>query len=199
MDRHPSEMISRTFSVADFQWERGYLVTRRGNFQVKINSTKESFKFSPMTEGIRSPNYANYVAIFISEIYNECFLSGSEIYIRHNTTSKKAHVIIEHADLGHTSFNLFIKVFNGDGSNIPQVELLNRTRFQFLSPDFQYIEDICEQYNTHMDDPAVNDVISRFDRDFPNYTKIERIKKLDFIFWSLREFRMHSLLEYDSK
>ena len=60
-------------------------------------------------------------------------------------------------------------------------------------------EDICEQYETHMNDTAVIDVLTRFDKDFPAYKNIEKIKKLDFIFWSLREFRIYSLLEYENK
>lgn len=60
-------------------------------------------------------------------------------------------------------------------------------------------EDICEQYKNHMDDNAVVDVLNRFDNDFPEFSDIEKIKKLDTIFWSLREFRIHSVFEYEAK
>lgn len=60
-------------------------------------------------------------------------------------------------------------------------------------------DDICKQYNEHMNDDSVVEVLKRFDNEFPQYANIEKIKKLDTIFWSRREFRIHSVFEYEAK
>lgn len=50
-------------------------------------------------------------------------------------------------------------------------------------------------YMFHMYDNMVRDAFIRFDKAFPEYKNISREKKLDFILWSKREFRIKSIFE----
>lgn len=138
---HPTESNTNTFTIADFVWKDGYLTSQREGFTIKISSTKAIFNFTSST-----PSYAKLTAKFISDIADECFLSNSEIFITHFIDKTRAYVEVEHADFGHSNFNVFMKVFNGNPTIFPQVNLPLRVRIANAPTDFQYLMDICEQY-----------------------------------------------------
>ena len=147
MYRRPTGSIMSYFSVADFIWKEGYLTTQRDDFTVKISSTKIIFIFSPLDRLRNNLNYAKLTAKFITEIADECFLNNSEIFITHFISKLKAYVEVEHADFGHTNFNIFMNIFNGNPMIYPQVDLIARTRLPNIPTDFQYLMDICDQYS----------------------------------------------------
>lgn len=146
MYMHPTESNVNTFTIADFVWRDGYLTSRREDFSVKISSTKVIFNFTSFDRLRITPNYAKLTAKFISDIADECFLSNSEIFVTHFINMSRAYVEVEHADFGHTNFNIFMKVFNGNPTIFPQVDLPMRVRIPNAPRDFQYLMDICEQY-----------------------------------------------------
>lgn len=146
MYMHPTESIMNTFTVADFMWKDGYLTSQREDFTVKISSTKVIFNFASFDRLRSTPSYAKLTAKFISDIADECFLNNSEIFITHFINKTRAYVEVEHADFGHTNFDIFMKVFNGNPMIYPQVDLLMRVRLSNVPTDFQYLMDICEQH-----------------------------------------------------
>lgn len=143
---HPTGSIMSYFSIADFTWREGYLTTQRDDFTVKISSTKIIFNFSPLDRLRNNLNYAKLTAKFIAEIADECFINNSEIFITHFISKSKAYVEVEHADFGHTNFDIFMRVFNGNPMIYPQVDLCTRIRLADIPTDFQYLMDICDQY-----------------------------------------------------
>ena len=146
MYMHPTDYVMSSFSVADFIWKDGYLTTQRDDFSVKISSTKVIFNFTSFDRLNSVQSYAKRTAKFIADIADECYLNNSEIFITHFINKMKAYVEIEHADFGHTNFNTFMNVFNGNQIVYPQVDLLPRVRLPNLPVDFQYLMDMCEQY-----------------------------------------------------
>lgn len=143
---HPTESTMNTFTIADFVWKDGYLTSQREDFTVKISSTKVIFNFTSFDRLRSTPNYAKLTAKFISDIADECFNSNSEIFITHFIDNIRAYVEVEHADFGHTNFSIFMKVFNGNPTIYPQVDLSMRVPMPNVPTDFQYLMDICEQY-----------------------------------------------------
>lgn len=147
MDRVPKEMNKSNITVNDFHWKNGFLVCQRGETHIKISSTKAIIKIKPSLESGNCENYHYQIGQFINKINDECFLSHSEIFINHSISHQIAKISIEHADFGHSNFDLLLQAFNSKALHAPEVINFNCYRYHFLPPRFQYLNDICEQYS----------------------------------------------------